>query len=296
MPLKHHTETFLVALLGFAVVLTGIAIATLPLLPGGILPWAIFAVLSVVYPLVLTPMFKRRRADYPFRLLHWAPALMLLLWLLVELLHLYVPTLPDVHSWYTWAWTLPAVTVCFVLLAAYCLNVIRRWVPRILVLLVLFVPFTVGAVLSQQGGKWDEELASVLWQGEWWNVFDSGSVLSLGRREIAMNQSGTGEDVNLDPSDDPKEEAWRENLRNLEQRRQERLQRRREREMGSDADESSSSSEPAEIALSGNGDEIRQASSLPSQLPTSGFGIEFLGGIVLAGYAGVLHQRAQRRK
>ena len=84
MPLKHFTETFLVVVLGAVIALTGLLTATLPNLPDGALPWAVLFILSVVYPLSLYSLFQRRRADNTFRNLHWFPAGMLLVWLMLQ--------------------------------------------------------------------------------------------------------------------------------------------------------------------------------------------------------------------
>ncbi|KKW38624.1 MAG: hypothetical protein UY85_C0027G0001 [Candidatus Peribacteria bacterium GW2011_GWB1_54_5] len=75
MPLKHTTETLLVFLLGTATVVTGIIIPSLTAPDMGIAPWAIVFVLAIAYPLALSGLFRRNRADYAFRLLHWMPAL-----------------------------------------------------------------------------------------------------------------------------------------------------------------------------------------------------------------------------
>src|SRR3989338_4009325 len=88
MPLKHFTETFLVVLLGAVIALTGLLAATLPPLPEGALPWGVLFVLSIIYPLLLLPLFQRRRADNSFRLLHWFPAMLLLVWLFSRILPL----------------------------------------------------------------------------------------------------------------------------------------------------------------------------------------------------------------
>ena len=102
MPLKHATETFLVFLLGAVILLTGLLLSTLPDLPAGAVPWTILFVLSILYPLALFALFRRRRADHAFRLLHWFPALMLLLWLGVEIVALEVPRAYSFIGWYTW--------------------------------------------------------------------------------------------------------------------------------------------------------------------------------------------------
>src|SRR5438552_2256650 len=86
MPLKHSTETTLIVILAIVTMLTGVACAVLPPPTAQPIPWAILFVATIAYPLALEPFFRQRRADYAFRLLHLAPALMLILWLALTLL------------------------------------------------------------------------------------------------------------------------------------------------------------------------------------------------------------------
>ena len=91
MPLKHLTETVLVALLGAVVILTGIALSTLPFFPPGVLPWLLVFILTLAYPAAVYPLLKNNRADYEFRALHFLPALAALLWLFFATLMLRFP-------------------------------------------------------------------------------------------------------------------------------------------------------------------------------------------------------------
>ena len=141
MPLRHSTETALLIILGLVIAVTGFLIATLPPLPGGILPWAVLMALSVAHPILLTPFFRARRADTPLRSMHWFPAAMLLVWFLIEAATLYLPILSSTQAVYTVLWTLPAVALGILTLVLYCLNVIRRRVPRISALLLTFIAF-----------------------------------------------------------------------------------------------------------------------------------------------------------
>lgn len=170
MPLKHLTETVLVFTLGLVIVLTGILLPTLPSLPPGILPWMIIFVLTLLYPISLYPLLKRNRADYFFRLLHFLPVAMATLWLLLELLMLRWPSVRSLLSVYLFAWTLPAVCISFVLIAWFCLSVIRRRFPRLFLLGLLLVPFLALALSSQGVWQGDRLLAGVLWRGGWWNI------------------------------------------------------------------------------------------------------------------------------
>ena len=92
MPLKHDLETWLIVLIGLMIALAGAVAAFLPPISVSILPWAIAFLLSIAYPLALYPMLRNRRADYEFRSLQFVPALILAVWLIVELLATYKPS------------------------------------------------------------------------------------------------------------------------------------------------------------------------------------------------------------
>src|SRR3989344_1550546 len=111
MPLKHLTETVLIVVLGIITIVTGILTDTLPLLPNGIIPWAILLGATLLYPLVLYPLLRSNRADYFFRALHFAPAFMVLLWLLIQVVALRDPSFLIIHQGYTWGWTLAGVII-----------------------------------------------------------------------------------------------------------------------------------------------------------------------------------------
>lgn len=285
MPLKHTTETFLVFLLGVVILLTGILLPTLPDLPAGAVPWAILFVLSVLYPLSLFALFRRRRADHAFRLLHWFPALMLLLWLGIEVVALELPRALLLVSYFTWGWTLPAVTVAFILLFSYILQVVRRRVSRMALLLLAFIPFVGAALASERTTHWDRQLASVLWGGAWLANLEGKEILGVrlaGR--IPTEQ-------NLSASSDANEESWREKLRQAEQRRKDARAQRL-------ANASSSSSvivAQASSRSSAGGAQLSSARSRPNNLPSSGPGVAAFTLLMFAGYTGVLHDRARRR-
>lgn len=297
MPLKHFTETFLVIVLGAVIALTGLLIATLPSLPEGGLPWAVLFVLAIIYPLTLLPMFRLRRADTFFRNLHWFPALMLLAWLVVEILRYKGAVSASVSSLYTWGWTLGAVAIGFILIVFYCLEVIRRRFPRIALLALILVPFTVAAVMSETGGKWESQLTASLWGAQFWRsgISATGSIAML---------LGSRQDVkNLAPSDDPKEEQWRMKLRE-EKRRQERVTAAMNSAKSASAAKtsvvamvksSSASSLKSKPTLSGTGDEIRNAGTMPGHLPTSGMDWTMIVSLLAVGYTATLHRRAQQR-
>ena len=300
MPLKHFTETLLIVLLGLVTLLTGVVMDTLPLLPEGALPWAIAFAVALLYGLSLYPLLKKNRADNSFRILHFLPAAMLVLWLAIELLTLKFPQALALHHWYTWGWSVVVVVLCFLFFIAFCLNVIRRRVPRIALLLLLLVPFTGLAFASEQYYHWDQQVSSIVWQGNWWDLVGTGTI-------IAGTQNG--DNANLDPSDNPQEEAWRRRLRALDERRKsiadEKDGKSSSSKIASKASSkalvASSSSRVASSARSSTGQkssgrEIAQVKTPPPRLPTSGGEMSGLVFAMLAGYTTVLHRRAAKRR
>lgn len=212
MPLKHLTETVLVVLLAIVTIVTGVLVATLPPVPEGFFPWAGVFAATVLYPAVLYPLLRNNRADYAFRALHFAPVAIALGWLLLQVLVLKLPAAESGERIYTWGWSLLPVAIVFVLLAAFCLQVIRRRVPRVAILLFLLAPFVAVAYGSERYTQWDSQLAALLWKGR------SGEIaMEPGRSASSpLSVSSRGE-KNLSASSLPEEEEWRKKLRALEQ-------------------------------------------------------------------------------
>ena len=175
MPLKHSTETTLVAVLGVAMVLAGIVVAVLSLVTSPWLLWIAAFFVSLAYPLVLYPHFRERRADYEFRLLHFAPALFLLAWLLLTVLSPVAPFLGALRALLTFGWALPLVLVGFLLLAWFCLHVIRQWPRRLGSLAFIFVPFLFLGLFADRL-DWNTRMASLL---------ETGTGSSVSSRPIA---------------------------------------------------------------------------------------------------------------
>lgn len=286
MPLKHFTETFLVVVLGVVVALTGLLTATLPPLPQGALPWTVLFVLSVIYPLSLHSLFQKRRADNFFRKLHWIPAAILLVWLALQGVALGSQLTFDQVSVYTWGWTLVPVIVSFILIVTFCLKVIRRRVPRLTFLALILVPFTALALLSEQGGEYEKELTAALWGADFWNLDESGVL-------TAWIGSETQSGKNLEVSQDPAEEKWRERLRK---------QKEREQEIAARMEEESSSSSQRSLKSVGSTysvtsfDTMASVSSRPTKLPDSGFGWHIIISLLVIGYSAVLHRRTALRR
>lgn len=276
MPLKHGTETRLIALLACMIALAGAAVAFLPPLSVSVWPWIAAFIVSVLYPVALYPLFKENRADYEFRLLHFVPMLMLLAWLVFDLAASFRPSLQSLQEAFTWGWSLPIVAAAFALLLLFCLKVMRQRGSRIWMLVLLLAPFLLLSQLSERN-EWDKDLAMMLWQDE-----ETGSGLI----------AGGGNSSNLGPSADPAEERWRMQLR--------RMERRRQRLENGDAASSASSVrgavDSAVIIASGIPDKpkVGSNSGMP-HLPSSGFGVEGLVVTMLAGYCTALHRKSAMR-
>jgi len=307
MPLKHATETVLVFVLGLVIAIFGVLTATLPPLPQGGLPWVVLLAIAVLYPLSLTHLFKKNRADYAFRWLHWFPVLILLLWLIIEILAKVYEPARSVQSYYQWGWTFGFVAIGILGIMIFCLRVIRRRLPRMLLLLVVFVPFAVLAFAGEGKRNWNGVLASALWDASLWSDIQQG-ISGTGSVEIALDNK---EPKNLSSSADPAEEAWRERLREFEKRRQEIATQANDDfdepiepvPVADASEDKSEAQEPAKQPTvptvtsqkTGTGREYREAKTVPNQLPSSGAGLGFLAITMVSGYCGLLHRRAKRR-
>ncbi|MFH0770686.1 MAG: hypothetical protein V1926_04910 [Candidatus Peregrinibacteria bacterium] len=289
MPLKHATETRLVALLAGVMMLTGFLLATLPDLPEGVLPWGLLFLLTVLYPLSLFRLLKRTRADYPFRWLHWFPACIVILWFILSFAALFSPIMAMMADILSFGFVLPLVCIGILLLVLFCLRVLRRRAERIVIVSLLFVPFTALAWISEVQFPVDRTVAGVLWRGEWWKEIGERMLTGSGGRMVAVREET---EKNLEPSTDKGENAWRDRLRVFERRRQ-RIERSK-----NPLDHSvlpPPGMAGRETLLTGTGREMSQISSLPSRLPGSGPELAgFLIGFVSV-YAGVLHDRSRRR-
>ncbi len=268
MPLKHFTETMLVVLLGIAIMLTGLAVSLLPPIPDGSLPWTILFIITILYPLLLYPFLRVNRADYIFRLLHFFPVAMVLLWLVVELLMLAFAPAAVVLTIITWSGCLFLVAVGFFYVILFCLHVIRRRVPRLSSLLTLLVLFTLAGVTNAQF-QWNRQVASL--------VNGRNLIAWIGSSSSSSQQHSS---LPLPKSANPQEEAWRQKLR--------------------DAQRMSAS---GGILAHQSGSIVAQLSSSsviaeghhPKRLPSAGMDMSGLILFFVAGYCGALHQRAQKR-
>lgn len=282
MPLKHATETFLLFLLAVITATTGLVLALMPHLPAGLLLWAVLLFLTVLYPIVLSPLFIKRRADIPFRVLHWFPAFMVVLSIIFQMIALYFPDAEFLNRIFTWSWSLGAVLVGFISLIVFSVSVLRRKTQRVAIFLSILSPFVLLALLSQTMFDWNRPLQATLLQGDWWRVFDMAGTSSSGG---LIADTGSG-DSNLEPSEDSAEERWRERLRAIEERRERIAARLKENKDNKPVAVTSSSS--SKVAMG-------QTSSKPAHLPHSGFEWQTIIAVMVAAYCGVLHQRAKKR-
>jgi hypothetical protein len=278
MPLKHATETQMVFFLGLVIALTGAVAAFLPPVSVTIIPWALAFIASLIYALAFYPMMKERRADYEFRALHFVPAIILLLWLALDLIVSFRPDWQILQSLYTWGWSAVVVIGAFVLIVLFCLRVIRQRWPRLSLLAAVLVPFLILSQLSQQM-EWDRQLGMMLWDGS--EQTGSGVI------------AGGGTSSNLAPSSDSAEEQWRAQLRAMERRRQEL------------AAQNSSGAASSIIIAVNTGSAVASVGiprppigtdiTNPPQLAHSGFGPEILMLGTAAAYCAALHRRTMKR-
>lgn len=287
MPLRHSTETALLLVLALVIALTGVLTATLPPIPAGGLPWLLSMIVAVAYPVILTPLFRARRADTPLRTMHWYPAFVLLLWFFLEVLGLYVPSAQVLQRYFTVAWTLPAVVVGLAALIVYCLRVIRRRVPRIAFMLLLLVPYAAAGMVSARGAYYEGEIAARLWSGDWWQVFGSGAAIPSARWSLAGKGTSLAD---IEASEDVSEERWREKMRAAERRSSRETGRKSQKSEGKTASIALKASSASSTPL------WRQTSSAPAALPSSGGALEVIAISMLALYSGVLHDRVRRRR
>jgi len=295
MPLKHFTETVFIIILGLAIVVTGFLVSLLPLLPEGILPALILLGVTLLYPFVLYPFFRANRADNAFRSFHFAPAAIVLLWMLLQGLALWMPKLQSLTSLFIWGFALGPVLVAFFLLMIFCLSVIRRWVPRLAFLTLILVPFVLLGVASTLNYHWDHQVATRLWQGTWWNITSTGSARLPGGFIAFQNTSSV--------SSDPKANDWKEKIEDYEDRSSSIAAAAKS---SSKAASSRSSARSSSSKRSVSSHSSSSRSALPSKtppttpkpttpLPSSGIATEVLPFALLAGYGTLVQRRAKKR-
>lgn len=165
MPLKHSTETVLVVVLAIVMLAAGVLTASLPSLPMGAGPWGIAFLAAVLYPLILYPFLRDNRADNIFRLMHWGPAALLLVWFALAILELVFPMFFVLRRILVWGWSLIAVVALFVMLVAFCLRVLREGGKRVSILASILGVFLALAFVGEWFG-WPSMLSRDLWSGK----------------------------------------------------------------------------------------------------------------------------------
>lgn len=147
--------------LGIVIAATGFVCALLPAFPAGIFYWCIAFALTVLYPLLLASFFKANRADYEFRMLHWTPAAITVLWLFFELLSYRFEVAHTAQIGFFALWSLPLVALGIVLAIVFSAHVIRRRDVRITFLVLLLAGYSAFAYAAQVNG-WNEPLQAAL--------------------------------------------------------------------------------------------------------------------------------------
>lgn len=138
--------------LGLAICLAGFAAALLPAVPLGTKYWAILLTISVLYPLVLARTFKTNRADYEFRILHWFPAGIFILWFILQLIGPRVEIIRILALGFFFLWSLPLVALGIAFIIIFAVHVLRRSRLRVTVLSLVLALFAAGALFAEGTG------------------------------------------------------------------------------------------------------------------------------------------------
>ncbi|MSR67850.1 hypothetical protein EXS65_03455 [Candidatus Peribacteria bacterium] len=150
MPLKHSTETAYLVFLALLICVAGFVASLLPALSEGGLPyWVLSFTVACLYPIFLMPTFRNNRADYEFRLLHWFPAGVFVLWMLLQVIDPYWEWFHILNLGFFTFWSLPLVAFGLSLGAAFSMHVLRRRTVRVAFLSLFLALFTVGAVMAE---------------------------------------------------------------------------------------------------------------------------------------------------
>ncbi len=192
--MKHHTETAYMVVLGLLIGVAGFAASLLPPLPTGMAYWAMCMVLSVLYPLFLAGKFKSDRADYEFRLLHWFPASIFALWMVLQLLDGKFRIVHILNLGFLFLWSLPLVALGIAFLIIFALHVIRRSTVRIALLSIFLFLFTAGAVAAEAGG-WNRMLQRNIFPADLSVIATTTRAFNAAKTYVAslfFSQSGTG--------------------------------------------------------------------------------------------------------
>lgn len=142
VPLKHRTETALLLVLAVMISVVGVMLALLPPFSRDIFwIWIVFLIVIAAYPLSMRGFLRRNRADYEFRALHAFPALMILLWAVLQMPLGRYPALRVFFDGLFGFFSIPMVALGLFLLALFSWQVLRRRTVRIMSIGIIFVLF-----------------------------------------------------------------------------------------------------------------------------------------------------------
>jgi len=162
VPLKHSTESAYLILLALVICAAGIAIALLPPYTEGLRYWTIGFVLTLLYPFLLRRTFRTNRADYEFRLLHWFPAGMFVLWMLMQLTESSLKILTILNLGFFYLWSLPLVLLGLFFIAIFAAHVLRRKKQRLVAMTIIGVLF-VSSASAVESLRMNPELSRALY-------------------------------------------------------------------------------------------------------------------------------------
>lgn len=272
--------------LALAICAAGVAAALLPPMPLGTSYWVILLVVSLLYPLILARTFRRNRADYEFRLLHWFPAAIFIVWFVFQYIGPTFNLFRILALGLFFLWSLPLVVLGLTFIMLFALHVLRRSHLRVSVLSVMLGVFIVGALGAEASGI-NERLQAAIFPKDARIVDTVRMALESVRASFfSRGGSSSGVLVAVGTSSSMVQDSSRSAIA------------------------ISSSSQSSASSVSTQSSRSLMASSVPifsssvapvidrkpEQLPKSGpESVAVLGATVLAAYAGLLHARARKR-
>lgn len=257
---------------------TGFLVALLPHLPVGMPYFALLFIATLLYPLFLARTFKKNRADYEFRMLHWFPFFIVMLWAFFELVGSKARFLHILQLGFFFLWSLPLVALAICFLILFAVHVIRRSTFRVTVLSILLALFTVGAVTSEAMG-WDSDIRKVIYPKDFKTPEVAQQLYAKARSYLGV-LTGTSGGSAVNSSSSSSSLIAMNSSQGMSQ---------------SSVMVSSVSSPRSHSSLTSSKPAL-MTSSKPTSLPASGpESAAVLGLTLLALYMGTLHFRARRR-
>ncbi len=184
MPLKHRAETALLLLLGLAICVTGFLLSLLPFSQNVLGFLAILTTLTVLYPLSLGGTFYRNRADYEFRMLHWFPFWMTILFAVLTYLTPKLVIAEILSLGFFFLWSLPLVALGIAFLIIFALHVLRRSTLRTTLLTILLLIFAGGAIAVEAVGT-NPEIAKAVFS-------EPQKLIARAKNLFAINSGSSG--------------------------------------------------------------------------------------------------------